>query len=122
MALGDMRDLSLKNLIFLVLFVTVICASGCFKTSRGAPESIAEKYDGKVVLYSTAWCGYCEKTREVFDQRNIKYIELDIEKSSEGKSEFDRLNGRGIPLVVVKGRVVEGYAPKAVLNIYSGKE
>jgi len=109
-----------KNIALIAPLVLSFALSGCLESSRQVPKEIADKYEGKVVLYATQWCGYCEKTRKLFDQRNIEYIELDIEKSIEGQLEFDELGGSGIPLVVIKGRVVEGYAPKAVLNLYNG--
>jgi hypothetical protein len=34
-----------------------------------------------VVLYSTAWCGYCRKAREFFAANGIRYVEYDIEKN-----------------------------------------
>ena len=105
----------------LIAFPLLLTLSACFETSRQAPANIADKYRGKVVLYATSWCGYCEKTRDLFEQRNIQYIELDIESSLEGKTEFDQLGAKGIPLVLIKGRVVEGYAPNAVLNLYHEK-
>lgn len=68
-------------------------------------------------MYATSWCGYCRKMREFFEENNIEYTEYDIEASDLGKQEFDALNGKGIPLVLINGRVVEGYAPKAVLDL-----
>ncbi len=107
----------MKAIRFLFLFISIGVVTGCFESSRAAPTELADKYTDSVVLYSTSWCGYCAKTRELFTSRNIKYIELDIEASSTAKLEFDKLGGRGIPLVLVKGRVVEGYAPNAVLEL-----
>jgi thiol-disulfide isomerase/thioredoxin len=34
----------------------------------------------QVTMYSTSWCGYCRKARQVFTQQNIPFRELDIEK------------------------------------------
>lgn len=103
-----------------VLFFCIFWVSGCLESSREAPREMAEKYEGQVVLYSTSWCGYCRKMREFLEQNHIDYVEFDIEVSEDANTEFKRLGGNGIPLVLVKGRVVNGYAPKAVLELIRG--
>lgn len=73
------------------------------------------KGQNEVVLYSTSWCGYCAKTRAYFAENQIPYTDLDIEQSEIAHSEFKRLGGVGVPLVVVNnGRPIRGYDPKAI--------
>lgn len=68
-----------------------------------------------VVLYATEWCGYCKKTRQYFAKNDIPYVEYDIEKSAEGKRQFDELSDSGgVPLVVIKGHVIQGYSEKQI--------
>ena len=69
----------------------------------------------EVILYATAWCGYCQKTREFFSKNNIAYVEYDIEKSDRRRREHKRLGGKGVPLVQINGRVIHGYNPKLML-------
>ncbi len=45
---------------------------------------------------------------------NIEFIEYDIEKSREGREQYEKLNGRGVPLIVVKGKIIRGYNPQAI--------
>jgi glutaredoxin len=81
-------------------------------------EEIAETvslHDEDVVLYATQWCGYCKKTREFLDQKSIAYVEYDIETSDTGRQQYDRLNGRGVPLLVVKSNIIRGYSPQAIV-------
>ena len=67
-----------------------------------------------VVLYATAWCGYCAKTRSFLAQEGIPYTEFDIEKSAEGRRAYDALNGQGIPLLTVGNTVIRGYSPEGI--------
>ncbi|WP_137971166.1 glutaredoxin family protein [Pseudomonas sp. F(2018)] len=67
-----------------------------------------------VVLYATAWCGYCAKTRTFLAEQGIPYTEFDIEKSAEGRRAYDALNGQGIPLVTVGDTVIRGYSPEGI--------
>jgi len=78
----------------------------------GAPEYDA---DAGVVLYATEWCGYCEKTRELFAKNDVPYVEYDIEKSTQAYKEYKRLGGRGVPLVNANGTVIHGYSPQQIL-------
>lgn len=73
---------------------------------------------GEVVLYATSWCGYCAKTRTFLEQQNIPYRELDIEKSASARKAYDAHGGRGVPLIDVKGQLISGYNPQAILAAY----
>lgn len=68
-----------------------------------------------VVLYATSWCGYCKKARQFLADHKIEYVEFDIEKSKEGKAQYDELGGRGVPVFLVNEQVVKGYNPDQVL-------
>ena len=69
---------------------------------------------GPVTLFSTSWCGYCRKTRSFLNANGIPFEELDIEKSVDARRSFDRLGGRGVPVVSVGDMVVHGYQPLAL--------
>lgn len=79
------------------------------------PEPIAGVAAGEVVLYATSWCGYCEKTRKFLRARQVPFAEHDIERSAAARREYELLNGRGVPLLVIRGKVVHGYSPQAIL-------
>jgi hypothetical protein len=55
----------------------------------------AEEKKPEVKMYATSWCPYCAKARAYFARRGIAYVEVDIEKSREGRAEYDRLGARG---------------------------
>jgi glutaredoxin len=54
-----------------------------------------------VVMYSTKWCGACRMTRDFFNAKGVAYTEFDIEASDQGRQEYDKLGGGGIPLVML---------------------
>jgi mycoredoxin len=64
---------------------------------------------GKVLLYATDWCPYCEKTRTLLQQRQISYQEVNIERSAEAQAQYQRLAGKGVPVLLIAGEVVRGY-------------
>lgn len=65
-----------------------------------------------VVMYGTTSCSFCAKTRQFFEQNNIEYYEYDIERNPEGKAQFNALGQRGVPVVLIDGKLVAGYDPK----------
>ncbi|MEZ0288288.1 MAG: glutaredoxin family protein [Methylophilus sp.] len=71
---------------------------------------------GKVTLYATDWCPYCEKTRKLLEQEHIPYREYNIETSEEGRSQYQRLAGKGVPVLLVDGEVVRGYHEKTIVT------
>ena len=81
------------------------------------PPDYAAAHDGKVILYSTSWCGYCTKARELLEENHIAYYEYDIENSTEGAEQHKKLGGRGIPVLLVNGTVVKGYSPDKILSL-----
>ena len=44
-----------------------------------------------LTICATSWCGYCKRARAYFAQKNIRYTEVDVEKSPEGKQRFKEL-------------------------------
>ena len=65
--------------------------------------------DTQVTLLSTTWCGYCKLAKNYLDKHNVDYVELDIEKSEEGRRLYNELNGRGIPIILIGETRLNGY-------------
>jgi mycoredoxin len=84
--------------------------------SRINRQIIAEANgSSEVILYATDWCGYCRATRKFLDDKGIAFTEYDIEKSEEGARQYKALGVRGVPILKVKGKVVEGFDPDGIL-------
>lgn len=62
-----------------------------------------------VVLYSTSWCPYCRQTREYLQQANIPFTEHDIEKNARAYQQYTLLSGRGVPVISIGSRTIQGY-------------
>lgn len=106
----------LKKILFVaVLLLLCQYRDQLFSFESAGPE-VAAQYQEKVVLYATSWCAYCRKTRKFLSEKNIPYREIDIENSSEGYQQFKNLGGRGVPLILVNGRVIKGYDTKRIME------
>lgn len=68
----------------------------------------------KVVMYTTPTCGYCHRAKAYFNEHGIAYTEVDVTTSSQGRRDFKRLNGRGVPLILIGDQRISGFNPSAI--------
>jgi len=78
----------------------------------------SKRGDRRVVIYSTSRCGYCRQAKAYFKEHGIPYQEYDVEKSRRGRAEFDRLGGRGVPLILVGNQRMQGFDPGRFERLY----
>lgn len=109
-----------RTILTIIIIIAFVLIGARQTLTRTKVESTSIHPD-KVVLYATDWCGYCEKTRDFFKQNNIDFLEFDIEKSAQGKAEYQQLNGRGVPLVIAKGKLIRGYNPNLMLSLFASR-
>ncbi len=103
-----------KLLTVVVIAVLLYLAWSRFQGPSG-PAPVVSADGAKVVMYSTDWCGYCRKAKAFFRERGVAYVDFDIEKDEQARREFERLEGRGVPLIVIGGEVIRGYDEQAIL-------
>lgn len=101
----------LKWVVILAVFGAGLYFSKPFWSGKQASTVVVSKAtQPEVTLYATEWCGYCAATRQLFEANGIAYTELDIEKSSAGYEGHKKLNGNGVPLIVIGDKVIRGYS------------
>ena len=76
-------------------------------------EGHGQQIKTPVVMYSTQWCPYCRKAHAYFKRHQISYVEYDIEASAQNLANFRALNGRGVPLITVGDKRMQGFSPKS---------
>ncbi len=63
----------------------------------------------KVVMYSTSWCPYCERARQLLRDKNVAFQEIDVEASPDTRAEMQsRSNRRSVPQIFVGSTHVGG--------------
>ena len=75
---------------------------------RGAPATAGASLQ-RVRLFTTSWCGYCKKAIAYLRSRGTPFEELDVETSPQGKREYEGIKGRGVPIILVGNRRMDGY-------------
>ena len=73
-----------------------------------------------VVMYSTSWCGYCRKARNYMKSKNIPFQEYDIEKSAKARRDYNKLNGRGVPVLLIGDKRMNGFSINRFKQLYGG--
>ena len=55
-----------------------------------------------IVVYGTAWCGDCRRTKKLLERRGIDYVWIDVEEQKSASDEMLRLNGgdRRVPTLL----------------------
>lgn len=90
-------------------------------TKRSASQPVAqssqpqaERFNGTVEMYVTAWCGYCKKAEAYMKSKNIPFVAYDIEKDSSARQRHKELGGRGVPLIIVGSNKMSGFSPETL--------
>lgn len=65
--------------------------------------------DRDVVIYTASWCGVCKTAKAYFNEQDIEFEEFDIETDPRGKSDFRRLGGRAVPVILVGEQRMNGF-------------
>lgn len=76
----------------------------------------------RVVMYSAGWCGVCKKAKRYFNENGIPFRELDIDTSKEGRKGYNKLNGTGVPIILVGNKRMNGFSAKRFSKMYANAE
>jgi len=107
----------MKKYFLIIAAVAVVLNWSTITNFISPPPDYSAAHDGKLILYATSWCGYCEKTRELLTENNIDFHEYDVEKSQEGREQYQRLGGKEVPVLLIYGEVLKGYDPSRILKL-----
>jgi mycoredoxin len=118
---GFREKLYMKKVLILVLAAAIALnweTISARLSGTASPSVFAQ--NGEVVLYATAWCGYCKATRDLLAREGIAYREFDIENSAEGAKLYRAIGGRGVPVLEVGNQIIRGYNEKQILAAVKG--
>jgi glutaredoxin-like YruB-family protein len=77
---------------------------------ESGPSAVQRRGDPEVVLYTTAWCGWCRKTIAHLDQNGVRYDNRDIERDRQAYADLKRKTGStGVPVIEIDGELVIGF-------------
>lgn len=70
-------------------------------------------------LYSTVWCGYCQRLKKQLAEHEVKYVEIDIEQNPDAAQIVEQINegNRTVPtLVFADGKAMTNPSLQTVLS------
>lgn len=87
--------------------------------SETAPDKKSKPAGNRrVVMYSASWCGVCRTAKKYFAEKKIPFTEYDIDNNPKAKADFDRMGGRGVPVILVGKRRMNGFSPGGFEKLY----
>lgn len=72
----------------------------------------------QVVMYSTAWCGYCQRARNLLERKGVVVQELKIDEDAAARDAMLAKTGgrRTVPQIFIGDRHVGGYDDLSALE------
>jgi len=110
------RTLTVVAIVAACILLTLVGARAiAIGRELGAASSAmaeAPTSDGRLVVYTTSFCPYCRKAKAWFDDRQIAYVERNVDFDTSARDEWNALGGRSVPLIAIDGQVVQrGFDP-----------
>jgi glutaredoxin 3 len=64
----------------------------------------------RITVYSTEWCGYCQRAKMLLEQRGLPYEEVRIDREPNFRERlFERTGGWTVPQIVIDDTPIGGY-------------
>ena len=85
---------------------------------HGTGESRVESQRKEVVMYSTNWCGYCQRARNLFERKGVAVHEIKLDDEPDQRPVMLQRTGgqRTVPQIFVGELHVGGYDELAALD------
>jgi glutaredoxin len=74
-----------------------------------------------VVIFTAPDCGYCDAAKAFFKRHEIAFGEYDVSTSVKVRQVFNRLGGRGVPLIIIGKTQFTGFN-QATLSAFLRKK
>ena len=75
----------------------------------------------KIIIYGTTWCPSCVSAKRFFDEMNLSYDEINIEKENISREQLAEMTGgHTVPQIVINDKCIGGFSDLLSVN-QSGK-
>lgn len=75
----------------------------------------------RITLYTTSRCPNCNRLKQWLTQHKLRFQAFDIERNRRAQKEFQRLGGRGVPVMLVDGQRVDGFDPRRLARVFKSR-
>lgn len=74
-----------------------------------------------VLLYTTCWCPFCHRAKELLREKGVQWTELDIEADPANRQAMEEASGRSsVPQIFINGTHVGGCDELLALDAKGG--
>ena len=64
----------------------------------------------RIEVYTTAWCGYCDRAKALLQERGLAYDEIRVDHDPAFRAKLLDLTGRWtVPQILIDGRPIGGF-------------
>ena len=64
----------------------------------------------RIQMYTTAWCGYCERAKTLLRDRGLDYEEIRVDEDPNFRARVqEQTGGWTVPQIVIDGEPIGGY-------------
>jgi glutaredoxin 3 len=64
----------------------------------------------RVRMYTTRWCGYCVRAKELLEAKGLEYEEISLDDDPAFRRHlFDLTGGWTVPQILIDGEPIGGY-------------
>jgi glutaredoxin 3 len=64
----------------------------------------------RVRMYTTRWCGYCMRARQLLEDKGLEYEEIPLDDDPAFRQRlFDLTGGWTVPQILIDGTPIGGY-------------
>ena len=105
----------------LLLIAAAVFASGCDRAHvKVAPQGTSALSSApataypRIVLYSASWCPHCRAAMDYLAERNIPFVNRDVEEDDEAMDMLlNRYGSKSVPVIVIGNddAVLKGFDP-----------
>lgn len=97
-----------------ILFTTML---GLSMDAVAALPQAPQKKQADVVIYSAPSCGYCDKAKKLFDEKNISYKIVDVQWKKDLIDDMEKKTGkRSVPQILINGEHIGGYSSLVAMD------
>ena len=76
------------------------------------------KTQKRVIVYSTPTCTYCNQIKKYFDEKGVKYRDIDVSKDQKAAEQMVKRSGQqGVPQTDINGQIVIGFDRIKINNL-----
>jgi glutaredoxin 3 len=71
----------------------------------------------QIVMYSTTWCGYCQRARALLSRKGVEVHEIKVDEEPAQREQMVQRSGRRtVPQIFIGDRHIGGYDDLAALD------